>query len=163
MRLTYAPAIDYLLGLAEQAVQGIRVNNKPVVAVDGWPTDIALGMFVIGLDQPAEEGQATATIGTGLLLATIGVQDVGENYTIPCYIDVRGHDTQKQVRDLTSQIFEAFWPLFAADFSLGGLLEGGLASVVDIRSTPLLAGTAPEGGRRQLLTFGIRCTNYMSV
>lgn len=152
-------AIDYLYGLAQQASAGVLVEGKPVMVVDGQPVELAFGMFVVGLTQPPPDpaGEASGTRSW----AELGAGRLQEDYTIPCYIDVRvSGAVQKKARDQALALFDAFWQLLAADLTLGGVLAGGrYAEIINLTSTPTAVGTAAEEGRRQLVTFDVHCRN----
>lgn len=159
MTLSIGPATDYLYTQAQTVCAAVTVNGAQAVAVDGWPYELDWGMFVVGLSAPPPDpvGDTTGTRSW----ASLGQMRLQEDYTIPCYIDVRvGEATQKQVRDLTASLFDPFWALLRADLTLGGVLgEGRYAEITDLTSTPSNVGTAAEQGRRQLVTFGVHCRN----
>lgn len=156
MTLSIGPATDYLYGLAQQAVVGVTVNGKPVLVVDGWPSEVAFGMFAVGLSQPPPDG-GDETTGSRPLSA-IGNLFSDEDYTIPCFIDVRVNGTvQKAARDAAESILNAFGALL--DQRLGGILRGGPAEIANLAYSPSNVGTAAEPGRRQLISFGVHCTN----
>lgn len=157
MTLSIGPATDYLITKAQTAAVGITVSGKPVLVVDGEPSVLEPGMFVIGLRTPPPEmsGETTGTRSQ----SPIGNTFADEDYLIPCYIDVRVAGTvQKTARDLAAQVFDAFWAAVLSDRSLGGLFQypvelGAFASV------PSNVGTVAEPGRRQLITFEVHCQN----
>lgn len=157
--ITVGAATDYLYGLAQAAVAGVTVNGEPVLVSDGWPDELALGMFLVGLsDSPPEgSGQTSGTDGWPLL-GNPGA--AAEDYLIPCVIDVRiSGNVQKTARDLAESMFNTFWDSFVTDRSLGDLLHGGGATITSIVSIPSNVGTVAEPGRRQLISFAVRCTN----
>lgn len=156
MTLSIGPATDHLVTLAQAAVTGVTVNGQPVAVVDGQPDELTFGMFVIGLEQPPPE-PAGDTTGTRMWVG-LGAKRTEEDYTIPCYIDVRIPGTQKAARDLAAQIFDAFWTGFSADLTLGGAVNI-YAEITNLTSTPSSVGTAAEPGRRQLMYFGVHCRN----
>lgn len=163
LTLTIGPATDYLYGLAQKACAGVTasLDGQAVAAqaVDGWPHELAPLMFVVGIDQPPPQvGGAT----TGSLIAPLmGTPSGQEDYQVPCYIDALVPDTtvQKTPRDLVASIFNPFWNALMTDRSLGGLLQGGGAQIVNVNSIPMNTGTAAVPGRRQLMTFSVRCTD----
>lgn len=163
MSLTIGPATDYLFSLAQQAVAGVIVFGRPMVAVDGIPEELAPGMFVVGLTEPPSDAGVDATTqGAGLVLQTMGTGGLqfAEDYTIPAYIDVRvgGAIPQKSVRDQALAVFATFWGLFTADLSLGGVCVGGKAQIGSVTSVPANLGSVAEPGRRHFIGFGVRCT-----
>lgn len=167
LRVTIGPATDYLYNLAVQAVDGLLIHGKPVKVSDG-ATDVVMNrMFVIGLDSPADEGGEVS--GSGLMIRTLGLGgQLAEDYIIPGYIDIRvgatrdNGVTQKTVRDFAESVFNPFATRLYADPSLGGVLTGGKAEFVAVTSTPQSVGTAAEPARRQLMTFGVRCTSLIN-
>jgi hypothetical protein len=154
LALTIGPATDYLYGLAADACTAQSVG----VAVDGEPNTLELAMFVVGLDNPPPElSGETRWTGTSPIL---GGESAAEDYLIPCYIDVRqAADDQKTVRDIACGLFNEFWNALMADRSLGGVLAGGGAVVVNVTGTPRRVGTAAENGQRFFITFAVRCTD----
>lgn len=165
MTLSAGPATDHLVTCATTAVNGLTAQGKPFLVFDGWPTAMAAGMFVIGLDSPwgADTPPSGDTRGTRSWVA-LGVKAVAEDYTIPSYIDVRSAGkgvTQKTVRDLAHQAFDDFWTQVKADTTLGGALQPGPAfvEIADFASTPSSVGDAAEQGHRQLVTFGVHIRN----
>lgn len=164
MTISIGAATDALYALAQQAVNGVTVNGAAAVAVDGWPYDLQPGMFVIGLSQPPPDGLAETT-GIGLRLLGINQAVFDEDYTIPCYIDVRiggTGTTQKTARDQALAIFSTFFAAFVADLTLAGAIRGP-ASVTALTATPANVGTAAEPGKRQFISFGVRCPNDITV
>lgn len=158
MTLTVGPATDYLVGKAQLAVTGVTVSGQPVLVVDGEPSVLAPGMFVIGASEPPTEGSVAETVvrrdWDGL-----GAKRVTDEFTVPCYIDVRLAGTSaKAARDAAESIFNAFWPLIKADLTLGGALSL-FAAVNDITEQPSNLGTVAEPGRRHLIKFGVICRN----
>ena len=158
MTLTVGPATDYLIAKAQQAVTGVTVSGQPVLVVDGEPSVLAPGMFVIGASEPPTEGNAAET-AIRRDWDGVGAKHVKDEFIIPCYIDVRIAGTSaKTARDAAEAIFNAFWPLSAADPDLGGVLNR--ASVVpDIAEQPSNTGTVAEPGRRHFIKFGVLCRN----
>lgn len=157
MTLTIGAATDYLFGLAQQAVDGVMVGDKPAKAVDGEPSHPVPAMFVIGLSEPPpnEQGETTGS----RVSSAMGNEFVDEDFTIPCYLDVRvaGED-QKVARDAAESILRPF--LTAFDPLLGGVLaEGGNAEIPDLRYVPSNVGTGGEPGRRNFISFTVHCTN----
>lgn len=162
MTISIGAATDYLYTKAQTATSGLLVNGDPVLVIDGWPDEVAFGMFVIGLSSPPPDG-AAETSGTRAW-AALGAQRTQEDYTIPCYIDIRvAGKTQKTARDISESIFNTFWALLAADLTLGGALKGGrYAEITDFNCLPGNLGTVGEPGRRQFTTFGVHCRNLTS-
>lgn len=169
MSLTIGDTTDRLYALAQTAVASVTVGGQPMVAVDGVPTELVPGMFVVGLAEPPSEAGVTAdTSGSGLALRTMGIGGLqfAEDYTIPAYIDIRipGETVQKTARDQALAVFAAFWALFVADMdptvtgSLASILPGGRPEIGQVISTPGNLGTATEPGRRHFISFGVRCT-----
>lgn len=159
LQFTYGPAIDYLFGLATDAVDGVVVDGKPAVPMDGGSfTKNEPGMFVVGLAAPINEpSQSVSGTDAAVILGGVSLQEV---YDVPCCIDIRiGAATQKQVRDLALSIFNPFLNALMADRSLGGLLAGGGAQIVNVNAQPDLVGTPGEPGQRHLLSFAVRCTD----
>lgn len=157
MTLSIGAATDYLYATAQTTSSGITVNGHSVLVVDGWPHELAFGMFVIGLSAPPPD-VAGDTIGTRMWEG-LGARHLQEDYTIPCYIDVRvPGTTQKTARDLAESIFNPFWSAITADLTLGGALKGGrYAEITDLASTPSNVGEVGDPGRRQFIQFGVHC------
>ena len=157
MTLSIGAATDYLVGLATQAANGITVEGKPVGVVDGQPVDLFPAMFVIGLSEPPpnEQGETTGS----RLSSPLGNEFVDEDFTIPCYLDVRvAGKSQKAARDAAESILRPF--LTAFDPRLGGVLvEGGNAEIPELRYVPSNVGTVGEPGRRNFTQFTVHCTN----
>jgi hypothetical protein len=157
MTLTVGPATDYIFTKAQQAVTGITVSNKPVLVVDGEPSILEPGMFVIGVTDAPPDGLAETVVlreWEGL-----GAQHVADEFTIPCYIDVRIAGTDmKAARDAAEAIFNAFWPLLKADLTFGGILSVD-AGIAELSEHPGNTGTVAEPGRRHLIKFGVHCRN----
>lgn len=150
---------DYLYGRAQAAVVGVVVNGEAALAVDGEPDAVSFGMFVVGMNEPPPDG-------TGVTDAIrewdgLGAQRIREDYTIPCYIDVRvPGNKQKPARDAAEAMFNTFWASISVDKTLGGLLTGGYFAELDaLAYHPSNVGTVAEPGRRQLVTFGVHCRN----
>lgn len=157
MTLSVGPVTDYLFATAQTAVAAITVRNLPVQVVDGPPRELTPGMFFVGITDSHPEVQGSTTVVRRLL--GVGAKRVEDEFTVPCLIDVRmpGND-QKAARDAAESIFNAFWPLVAADLTLGGTLhEGRIAEISEITETPALLGTVAEPGRQQLIAFGVHC------
>jgi len=160
MTLSISAAVDHLVGLATTSVIGVTVEGQTVAVIDGWPTQIGKGSFIIGLTQPPNPAisDSDAQVDGTRSWAGLGAKQVDENYSIPCCIDIRMKGTQKQARDIASGIFDTFAPLLIADLSLGGALaQPGWAEINNLTHLPLPAGTAPELARRHLITFTVRC------
>lgn len=157
MTLSIGAATDYLVNIAASAVSGMTVNGQPVVVADGEPDELTFGMFVIGLDTPPPDTSGD-TAGTRAWMG-LGAKRVEDDYLIPCYVDVRvAGNVQKTARDAAVGIFNAFWPLFAADLTLGGALTGGrYAEIVNYIATARSVGTVAEPGRRQFIQFAVHC------
>jgi hypothetical protein len=156
--LSVGPVTDYLVAAATTAVTGTTVSGKPVTVVDGEPSILAPGMFVIGAPEPPPDGgQAETRVARAW--NGLGARQVLDDYTIPCYIDVRiaGTDT-KAARDAAEAIFNAFWPLLKADLTLGGALDR-ICEIPDIAAFSSNLGTVAEPGRRHLIQFGVHCRN----
>lgn len=160
MTVSVGAATDYLYGLAQTAVAGVTVEGQAAQAHDGWPPEPVPGMFVVGMETPPPDVGDSATHVTREWHG-IGGKRLEEDYTIPCYIDVRVEGTvQKTARDLAETIFNPFWAAIAADLTLGGVLTHGRTAQVDsLTFTPGPLGSITEPGRRQLVTFGVRCMN----
>lgn len=160
MTMTVGAATDYIYALAQAAVAGVRVEGQPAQAHDGFPPFPVPGMFVVGLELPPPDLGDSATHVTREWYG-VGGKRLEEDYTIPCYIDVRVEGTvQKTPRDAAEAIFNTFWTSLAADLTLGGILTSGrLADIADLTFQPGELGTVGEPGRRQLVTFGVHCRN----
>lgn len=157
LALTIGPATDYLYGLAQAAVAGKTVNGDPWIATDG-EANLVNGMFTIGLDNPPPDvsGQSGGTVAAIIM----GGSSAQEQHDIPCFIDARvAGDVQKAARDAVESVFNPFWNALMADRSLGELLHGGGAQIVNVMSIPRKFGTVGEPARRQLLTFSVRCSD----
>lgn len=162
--LTIGPVTDYLYTLAQSSVAGVIVNGKPAVAFDGEPNELTFGMFVIGISQPPPNQQGD-TASQGLPLVTLGVQVVGEDYTVPFYIDFRmAGQVQKTVRDLTLGVFAAFCSQFLTDMEDSTKpLYRALPSLAPFTATAQSVGTASEPGVRYLISGGVRCRNWIDL
>ena len=162
MTLSVGAATDYLVQTATQAAVGITVEGQLVVVHDGEPATVTLGQFVIGLSDPPPQmaGDTTGTRG----FMGVGAQRLEEDYTVPCYIDIRVPGTvQKTARDIAVSVFDAFWPLIRADLTLGGALKGGrYAEITEVTHMASNVGTVAEPGRRHLIAFGVHCRNLTS-
>lgn len=160
LTLTVGPATDYLYGLAQDACTAldVTVNGQTVaaVAVDGEPRDEEFAMFVVGVESPDTAGSGRWTGAAPIL----GGASASEDYTIPCYIDVRLFvDDLKTVRDIACSLFDTFWNALMADRSLGGNLVGGGAVIGDVNPSTNRVGTTGEPGQRYFLGFSVRCTD----
>lgn len=157
--MSLGAAVDYLYGLAQQAATGVTVNDEPVLVVDGEPDLVAFGMFVVGMSEPPPDLAGDITIARDW--EGLPARYLVEDYTVPCYIDVRvPGGEQKTARDLAESLFNAFWALVKADLTLGGLLQGGRsAAISEVTSTSSNVGSAAEKGRRQLIRFGVHAQN----
>lgn len=156
--LSVGAATDSLVGLATTAVNGVTVSGKPVGVSDGWPPQPEPGMLVIGVDSPS----GAAEIPVQRDWSPIGDRHIDEDYTIPCYIDVRVPGAvQKVARDAAEAIFNAFWTQVVANPTLGGALQGTGYSALfaNVRCTAANLGTVAESGRRCLITFDVHCMN----
>lgn len=152
-------AVDYLVGLAGQAVTGVT----GAVVADGWTDERSGTMFGIGADAPPFfEGQST-TIEGAADWHGLGAKRVEETFTIPGYIYVGiGGVNNQTVRDEAFAIWDTFLPLVIADPALGGALKGGRIAAIAQRSS-LGAGTPDEaqGGRYCLIRFAVRCNSVI--
>lgn len=156
--LTVGPATDNIVAKAEQAAADFTVSGHPVLVVDGEPSVLMPGMFVIGASEPPTEGTIAET-AVRRDWDGVGAKRVADEFTVPCYIDVRIAGTSaKDARDAAEAIFNAFWQLYAADPLLGGVLNR-VSAVPDITEQPSNTGTVAEPGRRHLIKFGVLCRN----
>lgn len=158
LALTVGPATDKLYALAQTAVTGVTVGNFAAVACDGPAFTLENAMFIVGLDAPVDEaGRTTSGNGAAIILGGASLQ---ETYDVPCCVDVRlAGATQKQVRDLAVGMFDTFLNGLMADRSLGGVLAGGGAEIVNVAVSPFLVGSPSEPGQRCLISFAVRCTD----
>jgi hypothetical protein len=151
-------ATDNLHAKALQAVAGFTVNDHPVEAIDGQPSSLSNGMFIIGVSGPAD---ITTEIPVSREWSPYGDRWVDETYDVPGCIDIRlggKGATQKAARDICEGVFNAFWALVTADPSLGGALEQGRpAEITTLRFSPSLAGTAAEPAHRHFASFNVHC------
>lgn len=156
MSLSIGPATDYLVTKATSAVNGVVVGGKPVLVVDGSPAELVPGMFVVGLsDPPPNEAAASDGLREPATQETSASFD---DYAVPCYIDIRVAGTvQKTARDIACSIFDAFAAVI--DRNLGGALVNGYAEITNLRITPSNVGTVGEPGRRQFISFDVRCVS----
>lgn len=148
-------AIDYLVANVPHALETAGLGG--VIVADGWVTDVADQMFVIGRGSP-EAPQAEAGVDAIMLL---GGGEVDEEFTIPCYIDTwRGGIDQAGVRADAVAAFDAFVSLLRSDRTLGGCLQGGFYAQITNHSVNQTSDPAEAAeGRRCLISFSLHCRN----
>lgn len=153
-------AFDYLLGLGAQATAGVP---RAVVA-DGWSDSIDRVMFGVGAAGPPFFDQEAADTQVSGTPSWAGMpKQAQEDYTVPQYIYVGiGGTDLRSARLLACQIWDAWFPLFLADLSLGGALRGRQGAELSslTGSSPRSADEA-AGGRYYLLQFPVRCQSLL--
>lgn len=152
-------AVDYLVGLATQAVVGI----PGAVVADGWTDERSGAMFGVGTDAPPFfEGEST-TIEGPPSWAGLGAKRIEEDYTIPCYIYVGiGGVDNRAVRASAFSVWDAFLPLVIADLTLGGALKGGrYAEITTLGAQGPKTPEEAQGGRYCLIRFSVHCRSLI--
>lgn len=156
-------AIDYLIGLAQQAVTGV----SGAVVADGWTHQESPTMFGVGIAAPPFfEAEAQSETQGNPQWVGLGNIYLEEDFAIPCYIYVgEGGTDNSTVRTKAFAIWDAFLPTLktTAGLTLGGALKQGRNADVSgfaIRG-PRTAAEA-EGGRYCLIQFSIHCQNLTS-
>lgn len=150
-------AIDYLLGLANQAAVVVAVGT---VVTDGWPDELGTSMFGVGATRPPDTDVGTQAAGS-LNYRDLGARVVDETYGVPCYIYSAAGSSQSVLRIASFALWEAFFPLLRADLTLGGALANGnnYARIADFGIEGPKSAEEAGSGRYCLLTFTVTCEN----
>lgn len=143
-------AIDWLVAQAT----AIKAEVPTLVVSDGWPTEDANDMIVVGLS-PAQ----TDTPGESEW-AALGRRSVDKYWEIPLEVSAfRGGDDQKLARDACFVLYDALLAKLAADYTLGGACHPRPAEISTPTYIPTTEATDAGTGRRAVVQFSIRI-NY---
>lgn len=146
--------IDYLSTLADTVTSGLDVQVS-----DGWPSNLGLRMFGVGIDQPPTEPSGDQATGTDAIF-TLGNVGLKEGFGVPCYIyDASGGTDQKACRDAAFALFDPFLEALQADPSLGGACLVGM--VADVAVTGPRSTDEAAKGRFCIISFSVVCTNLI--
>lgn len=146
--------VDYLLTLATTATAGLDVAVS-----DGWPSNLGVRMFGVGIDQPPTDTSGEQAFGTEAIF-TLGNVGLKEGFGVPCYVyDASGGTDQKACRDAAFALFNPFLEGLQADPSLGGSCLVGMVADVSVHG-PRSTDEA-SSGRFCVISFSVVCTNLI--
>jgi hypothetical protein len=149
-------AIDYLVGLGNQLKES---GDFPGLVVnDGWPGAMAPLMYTVGADRPPTEPQGTQADGSASWKG-LGNLTVEENFGVPGYIYSATGGAQTACRLAAFAVWDAWFPLFRADLSLGGALSTFPAGITNFRVEGPKSVEEAGDGRYCLILFTVQCEN----